>query len=149
MYLSLGFCGLIGTDLIKIADALGNNRTLSSLYLSGNQGLDDESVEAISGALITNNTLQLLDLSEMNISENGFKVLAESLLANTSLQTVRLPFNTSDWSGPEWIRLQLDIKPSIKLDWIELGASMCCIDEDFPTDEDDSYYDQYSDGEQD
>ena len=65
--------------------------TLQELYLQKKIG--DEGVAALAGALVGNNTLQMLSLDLNQIGDDGVVALARSLKVNTTLQVLSLDLN--------------------------------------------------------
>ncbi|RHY71183.1 hypothetical protein DYB38_012563 [Aphanomyces astaci] len=92
--LDLGFNGITCKGVEQIADALeeGKNRTLKTLYLSGN-GVGVGGAARLSAALRSNHSLKTLYLSGNGIGDEGVKHLADMLRVNTTLTSLYLGTN--------------------------------------------------------
>eukprot|EP00812_Abedinium_dasypus_P014932 NODE_84_length_2185_cov_250.991080.p1 GENE.NODE_84_length_2185_cov_250.991080~~NODE_84_length_2185_cov_250.991080.p1 ORF type:complete len:675 (+),score=255.98 NODE_84_length_2185_cov_250.991080:3-2027(+) len=83
----------IGNDGAKaLAEALRTNNALRTLSLYGNQ-IGNDGAEALADALTTNNTLVYLDLESNRIFNDGAKALAEALRTNDTLNMLNLDSN--------------------------------------------------------
>ena len=69
-----------------ISDFLKDNPTLSNFWFSGNQ-LDNNDAIAIAGALKCNTNLVTLDLTDNNISKDGWSALRKAEFDDTSLNS--------------------------------------------------------------
>ncbi|ETW02651.1 hypothetical protein H310_06110 [Aphanomyces invadans] len=98
--LDLGFNGITSKGIEQIAEALeeGKNRTLKTLYLSGN-GVGVGGAARLAGALRSNKSLKTLYLSGNGIGDEGLKHLADMLRVNTSLTALYLGTNSIGSGG--------------------------------------------------
>ncbi len=77
---------------VALADALKENRMLTSLSLGSSQ-IGDEGARALAEALKVNRTLTSLDLWDNNIGDEGARALAEILKENETLTSLGLMYN--------------------------------------------------------
>ncbi|RHY28856.1 hypothetical protein DYB32_005650 [Aphanomyces invadans] len=98
--LDLGFNGITSKGIEQIAEALeeGKNRTLKTLYLSGN-GVGVGGAARLAAALRSNKSLKTLYLSGNGIGDEGLKHLADMLRVNTSLTALYLGTNSIGSGG--------------------------------------------------
>jgi Ran GTPase-activating protein (RanGAP) involved in mRNA processing and transport len=83
----------LGTDgCIKIAEMLVSNSTIQHLDLASN-AIEDQGATAIARALATNTTLVKLELQRNGISSVGVRYMAEALKHNTTLESLGFAFN--------------------------------------------------------
>ena len=93
MRLDLGFCDLGPEEMCAIARALCGNSKLEVLELANNP-IRDEGGIALADTLMQNKTLKYIDLSVCEITEQGAQALQNSLEHNNTLLELGLP-NTS------------------------------------------------------
>ena len=79
--------------MIAISEYLKTNNTLQLLNLSDNPGIRDDGVKYISDSLRTNNTLLELKLSRIGIGDKGAKSIVRAVLVNRALQKLDLSCN--------------------------------------------------------
>jgi hypothetical protein len=83
--LDLSYNKITSVGASIIAEALNNNTTLGQLFIRGNR-LYDKGVHSLTKTLSLNNSkIQLLDLQNTGITDEGVGYLAEMLKANTRL----------------------------------------------------------------
>ena len=92
------FSGIDDEGAKLLADALQQNRTLTSLNLAGNQ-IGDEGAKALAEALTQNRTLTSLSLGANNIGAEGVKALADALKQNRTLTNLDLGANNIGAEG--------------------------------------------------
>ena len=80
-------------DAIKqLSNALATNTTLETLEFS-NVDITDEDTSYLSKMLMDNKTLKELDLTDCNITNNGFQIISEGLKTNQTLITLNISNN--------------------------------------------------------
>ena len=85
--LTLDFCDIGDAGATALAEVLRTNTTLNSLGLCDNPGIGNPSVMSLCDALKVNTTLSSLDLSGTGISDAGVLSLVEVLKTNASSLT--------------------------------------------------------------
>lgn len=89
-------------DVIRLADALTTNTTLTSLGMGRNRHIDDHGWVAIANALAQNRALTTLDLGQCRLCGNGPKPLvaiATAVAFNSTLTTLDLSDNEIGETG--------------------------------------------------
>ena len=76
----------------QISDALFTNNTLEMLVLI-NVTITDEDTSNLSTMLSINKTLEVLELSNCNITDNGVRYICESLTKNQTLTVLDISYN--------------------------------------------------------
>ncbi len=104
--LSLAFNNIGNKGAAALAFALRTNRTLTSLNL-GNNSISDEGVTELAFALQTNKTLTSLNLCNNSISDEGAKELAFVLQTNKTLTSLNLCNNSISDKGAKYLACAL------------------------------------------
>ena len=92
------YCKITG-DIKCIFDALVTNTTVDELWLSGTTGITDEDITCLSNMLSINKTLEILHLSNCNITDNGVRYICEALTENKTLTVLDISCNDQVTSG--------------------------------------------------
>ncbi len=92
--LELDLSGTGFSDCASLAQALRTNTTLTSLQLNGST--EEKSSQAIEGVLDA--ALEMVGVRAF-VTDEGAKLLAEALVANTALQTISLSYNSISAAG--------------------------------------------------
>mmetsp|Transcript_748 Transcript_748/g.1042 ORF Transcript_748/g.1042 Transcript_748/m.1042 type:complete len:95 (-) Transcript_748:437-721(-) len=84
----LSFNWVTQSGIEEIADALRTNTKLERLYLGGNSTLADPdmAVQSLSNALLINRSLQCLNLTKMQLTLKGIRILADAMKQKMALQ---------------------------------------------------------------
>ena len=83
----------------KLAEVIQINKTLQELNISKNN-ITDEGAQRLAEAIQINKTLQELNISKNNITDEGAKRLAEAIQVNTTLQELNISKN---WISKEGV----------------------------------------------
>ena len=115
---SLGLCnnpGIGNPSVISLCEALKVNTTLSSLDLSGT-GISDAGVLSLVEVLKTNaSSLTSLLLSDIKISHQSLKSIAEVLRVNSTLKDLKFEGNKVGFGGTKLIAESLKANTTLKL----------------------------------
>ena len=115
---SLGLCynpGIGNPSVMSLCEALKVNTTLSSLDLSGT-GISDAGVLSLVEVLKTNtSSLTSLLLSDIKISHQSFKSIAEVLRVNSTLKDLKFEGNKVGVGGTKLIAESLKANTTLKL----------------------------------
>ena len=115
---SLGLCnnpGIGNPSVISLCEALKVNTTLSSLDLSGT-GISDAGVLSLVEVLKTNtSSLTSLLLSDIKISHQSLKSIAEVLRVNSTLKDLKFEGNKVGVGGTKLIAESLKANTTLKL----------------------------------
>ena len=115
---SLGLCnnpGIGNPSVISLCEALKVNTTLSSLDLSGT-GISDAGVLSLVEVLKTNaSSLTSLLLSDIKISHQSLKSIAEVLRVNSTLKDLKFKGNKVGVGGTKLIAESLKANTTLKL----------------------------------
>ena len=115
---SLGLCnnpGIGNPSVISLCEALKVNTTLSSLDLSGT-GISDAGVLSLVEVLKTNaSSLTSLLLSDIKISHQSLKSIAEVLRVNSTLKDLKFKGNKVGVGGAKLIDESLNVNTTLKL----------------------------------
>ena len=86
---------LAGVDAIKhLSNVLATNATLETLEIS-NVNITDEDTSHLSDMLTNNKTLKELDLTDCNITDSGIQNISEALKRNQTMTTLNISNNPS------------------------------------------------------
>ena len=85
-------------DILKLAESLKHNNTVTTLNLSHNR-IGSEGARALAKALQVNSTLTDLRLGHNEIGDAGGRALGEALLVNSTLTNLELNHNPIDKRG--------------------------------------------------
>ena len=115
---SLGLCynpGIGNPSVMSLCEALKVNTTLSSLDLSGT-GISDAGVLSLVEVLKTNtSSLTSLLLSDIEISRQSIKSIAEVLRVNSTLKKLKFKGNKVGVGGAKLIAESLKVNTTLKL----------------------------------
>ncbi|KAI9922935.1 hypothetical protein PsorP6_001372 [Peronosclerospora sorghi] len=111
--LDLGFNRLTDKGATQLAEALKENASLESIYLSGND-IGPAGVRALSQALTENTHLRSLHLSGNNIGEKGARYLADGISGNTALRALYLGTNGIGAAGMQSLATALTQNKSLE-----------------------------------
>ncbi|KFH68943.1 hypothetical protein, variant [Podila verticillata NRRL 6337] len=101
-----------GKEFARLAEALKNNSTLTTLDLRGNS-IGDNGAQALSETLKTNSTLTTLDLRGNSIGDNGAQALSKTLKTNSTLTILDLQENSIGDSGAQALAEALKINSTL------------------------------------
>lgn len=87
--LNLRGAGINDADIIKLAQFLKNNRSITELHLENNP-YGDEGIAVLAEILKTNTTIKKIYLGNTNISDKGIKALAEMLKVNKTIDVFHI-----------------------------------------------------------
>jgi len=87
----LSFNWVTQSGIEEIADALRTNTKLERLYLGGDSTLADPdmAVQSLSNALLINRSLQCLNLTKMQLTLKGIRILADAMKQKMALQELQ------------------------------------------------------------
>ena len=88
--LALADSSISDDGVIALAQSLQYNETLQYLILKYNPDITSASAQSLAELLLTNNTLNRLDLHHTSIDTDGVMILMESLKINETLRKLRL-----------------------------------------------------------
>lgn len=95
-----------------ISQALLVNETVTALDLSNNN-VGDVGAHFLADVLATNKTLRVLRLSQNNLTDRGVTILAEALLENNTLEELDLSQNKLDYASGEVLLRMLQRNNSV------------------------------------
>ncbi len=100
-------------DIKILSEALKTNTSLQSLELSMNDITDDGALH-LANALKTHKTLKVLNLSDNKITDIGAQHLANALEVNISLQTLNMSHNLIGNQGARYIAKALESNKTLQ-----------------------------------
>ena len=103
-----------------ISDALKTNNSLQILKMSYNN-ITSKGAKLIAEAIKVNKTLQVLDIHDNNISDDGAAAISDALKSNNSLQILTMSYNNITSEGAKSIAEA--IKVNTTLHTLHLGQS--------------------------
>jgi Ran GTPase-activating protein (RanGAP) involved in mRNA processing and transport len=124
--LDLGYDEISDAETQALAEALKNNRSLTSLYIANAKKIGAAGAQALADALKVNKTLiYLLLFYAKNIGTAGVQALAEALKINNTLKMLWLSDNNIDDDGAKILAEALKINKvltKLDLDNNQIGA---------------------------
>lgn len=95
----------------------GNHPNLTCLTIQsdGERVIDDTSLQLLCLALLSNNTVSKLDLSNNQITSRGMEYLADLLQSNTTIQHINLAVNRINDEGAKMLTKCLETNNSVTL----------------------------------
>jgi hypothetical protein len=116
----LTFQGLTDEEIVRLADELAQNTTLTELHLEANK-VGAIGAKALGAALEKNSTLQVLNLGDNEVDAEGAAALAAAIEKNSTLEVLSLYRNCVGEAGA--ISLAAAMGKNTRLGTIELASN--------------------------